>query len=148
MIEESSRYESNSGEIASSLLDGELVLINLSTGVYYSMVGTGCLVWQLTDLGFSVAETVATVSARYGAPAERVQADVHALLEQMLAEGIFVAASSARARGVYEPAGGDAAATYDSPALHVYRDMEDMLALDAPLPGMEDIPWKGKVGGD
>lgn len=148
VIEESSRFDSNSAEIASSLLDDELVLINLSTGVYYSMQDVGCVVWQLVDRGFSVAETVAAIAARYGASADRVKVDVHTLLEQMLAERIFVPAASARAPGACLPAVGDAVPSYVSPVLHVYRDMEDLLALDAPMPDMEDVPWKGRGSGD
>lgn len=148
VIDESSRFDSNSAEVASSLLGDELVLINLSTGVYYSMGNVGSLIWQLTDLGFSVSETVATVSARYGIPADRVKADVRTVLEQMLQERIFVPSSSMTARGIYEPDGCEVVPTYDSPVLHIYRDMGDMLALDAPMPEMGDIPWKRKVGSD
>ncbi|MBI3784965.1 MAG: PqqD family protein [Deltaproteobacteria bacterium] len=143
-MEDSSRFESNSAEIASSLLDGELVLINLSTGVYYSMANAGSLIWQLIDMGFSLSETVDTVASRYGMPADQVNADVRSVLEQMLQERIFLPASGTRARGVYAPDGG--ALTYESPVLHVYRDMGDLLALDAPMPDMQDIPWKPKSG--
>jgi hypothetical protein len=147
VIDESNRFDSNSAEIASSLLDGELVLINLSTGIYYSMGNVGSLIWQLTDLGFSVAETVQTIAARYDAPADRVRAHVHTILAQMLEERIFVAAAGERARGVYEPSASGAVPSYEPPVLHVYRDMGDLLALDAPMPDMRGIPWK-KGGGD
>ena len=148
MLEDSSRFESNVDEVASSLMDGELVLINLSTGIYYGTGNVGSLIWQLVDLGFSVSETVETVAARYGLPADRVKADVHAVLEEMLQERIFLPASSPRARGVYKPEAIDAVPTYESPVLHVYRDMGDLLALDAPMPGMQDLPFKRKAGND
>ena len=32
---------------------------------------------------------------------------------------------------------------YVSPELQAYRDMEDLLALDPPAPGMKQIAWKG-----
>ena len=147
-IDAASRFESNSAEVASSLLDDELVLINLSTGVYYSTTNSGSLIWQLSDLGFSPAEIVAAVAARYGVPADQVQPDVHALLEQLLAERIVVPATQPRARGELASAEGGAAAPYDRPVLHVYRDMGDLLALDAPMPGMHDVPWKGQAGGN
>lgn len=143
-IDESSRFESNSDEVASSLLEEELVLINLSSGVYYSMVNSGSLIWQLIDLGFSVSETIETVAARYRVPAESVRPDVHALLQQMLAERIFLPEPSPRESGSYTTDDGGAAPPYERPVLNVYRDMGDLLALDAPMPGMQDIPWKGK----
>ena len=131
-IDRANRFESNSAEVASSLLDDELVLINLSTGVYYSTTNSGSFIWQLTDLGFSPAETVATVASRYGVPADRVESDVHALLEQMLAERIVVPATQPRARGELAPAVAGTTAPYDRPVLHVYRDMGDLLAYIDP----------------
>ncbi len=147
-IDAASRFESNSAEVASSVLDDELVLINLSTGVYYSATSSGSLIWQLADLGFSPAETIATVAARYGVPEDQVAPDVHALLEQLLAERIIVPATQPRSRGELPAAGTAATPPYDRPILHVYRDMGDLLALDAPMPGMGDVPWKGSVGGN
>jgi hypothetical protein len=32
---------------------------------------------------------------------------------------------------------------YEPPKLNAYRDMGDLLALDPPMPGLEDIPWEG-----
>lgn len=146
-IDAADRFESNSAEVASSLLDDELVLINLSTGVYYSATNSCSLIWQLTDLGFSPAEIVATVAARYRVPPDQVANDVHALLEQLLAERIVVPATQARTRGELPPSETQAA-PYDRPVLHVYRDMGDLLALDAPMPDMKDVPWKGGAGGN
>ena len=33
-------------------------------------------------------------------------------------------------------------ASYDIPKLNIYRDMGDLLALDPPVPGLGDTPWK------
>ena len=30
---------------------------------------------------------------------------------------------------------------YESPSLNSYRDMSDLLALDPPMPGLQQIPW-------
>ena len=32
---------------------------------------------------------------------------------------------------------------YTPPVLEVYTDMSDLLALDPPMPGLADIPWRG-----
>jgi hypothetical protein len=31
---------------------------------------------------------------------------------------------------------------YELPKLNIYRDMGDLLALDPPVPGLGDTPWK------
>ena len=33
-------------------------------------------------------------------------------------------------------------APYEIPKLNIYRDMGDLLALDPPVPGLGDTPWK------
>ena len=32
---------------------------------------------------------------------------------------------------------------YQTPALDVYRDIGHLVALDPPMPGLKDLPWKG-----
>ncbi len=41
-----------------------------------------------------------------------------------------------------EPAHTDPRLPYTAPALEIFRDMQDLLALDPPMPGLSDIPWK------
>jgi hypothetical protein len=143
---DASRFGSNTGEVAASLMDGEAVLINLSTGVYYSTDNVGAMIWQLADLGFSVEEIVDSVARRYGTPADRVRNDTRAFLQEMVDERIILPGAGAEVRGVYQSEDGDGPPAYETPVLHVYRDMGDLLALDAPMPNMEEIPWKGKKG--
>jgi len=38
-----------------------------------------------------------------------------------------------------QPAPQGAKAAYAPPALNIYRDMQDLLALDPPMPGLRDI---------
>ena len=37
--------------------------------------------------------------------------------------------------------------SYTTPELVIYRDMGDLLALDPPLPGLDEIPWKDDPNG-
>jgi hypothetical protein len=61
---------------------GEGFLLNLDTGRYYSLNRTGVLVWRaLTEGG----DPVAMVQERFpAAPADQVQRDVKAVLDQLL----------------------------------------------------------------
>jgi hypothetical protein len=43
---------------------------------------------------------------------------------------------------VASPVDVDGRAPYVPPALHIYRDMGQLLALDPPTPGLMDIDWK------
>ena len=45
-------------EVASKVIDGEAIIINLANGVYYSMDKVGALVWDLLQTGYSLDEVI------------------------------------------------------------------------------------------
>ena len=49
MISAETRLRINEEEIAAQIIDAEAVLINLGTGMYYTMDGTGCEVWAMIE---------------------------------------------------------------------------------------------------
>jgi Coenzyme PQQ synthesis protein D (PqqD) len=128
--------------VAAEVIDGEAIIINLATGIYYSMEGVGGSMWDLIEGGCSVEEIVSAVSARYDVSRERAEADVRRVAEELVREEL-VAVSERESAGAAEqelPTAGKLA--YDTPELKTYRDMGDLLALDPHLPGMREIPWK------
>jgi hypothetical protein len=135
------RFRVNSEEVTSKILDGEAIIINLSDGVYYSLVGPGTVVWAMASAGSGAEEIAGELIARYGETSDDVRADVESLLEKLVAERLLVPAAEGDAAGPVPeelPSGGD----YATPELEKYDDMSDMLALDPPLPGVRDLPWQ------
>jgi Coenzyme PQQ synthesis protein D (PqqD) len=139
----------NLEEIAAETIGGEAVIINLATGTYFSLEAVGAEVWTLFGAGGTVADVAAAVAARYDVPREQAATDVARFAAALVDERLLVSASrtgtDADATGA---TAGDASpanaahAPYLAPRLHKYTDMADMLALDPPLPGLNDIPWK------
>ncbi len=142
------RFRSNEAECAAKVIDGEAVIINLRNGTYYSLDGVGGTVWELLSTGRSVPEIVDLLVARFDVDAPRARADVDRLVAELLAEKLLVGANGdlpAGATSDESPAGMQAAAegraAYAEPALVTYRDMADLLALDPPMPRLEDLAW-------
>lgn len=52
-----------SDQIAAKVMDGEAVIIDLATGVYYSMDGVGGLIWSLIEATQSMDDMVGAVTA-------------------------------------------------------------------------------------
>ena len=48
------RYRINSPPVIHQTLDGEVIVVNLDTGTYYSLVGTGAAIWDAVERGASV----------------------------------------------------------------------------------------------
>lgn len=131
------RYRVEGGRIAARIIDGEAIMIDLSSGRYYSLVGSGALVWALLERGHGIDATVDQVATHYGVARERVEADLDVLIGKLLAEGVVVEVADAGEPAPLE-AGLVPEGEYATPALEAYDDMEDLLALDPPLPTLDD----------
>lgn len=132
----------NEEEVAVEVLQGEAVLINLRTGHYYSMDKAAADVWQMIERRQSLGAIAAALARRYDVTAERAHADVAALFGELQRDRLALDATAAGETpgGAMPPL--DTRLPYEPPRLNRYSDMADMLALDPPLPGLKDIPWK------
>jgi hypothetical protein len=146
MITPDSRLEHNESEIAAKLIDGEAILINLSNGTYYSMDKVGGFIWALIKRNYSLSEMVETITQYYDVSAEQAKTDVETLAADLLEEKIVrIGKWKMQDEELIESS--SPKLTYETPKLNTYRDMNDLLALDPPMPNLEDIPWEGSTRG-
>ena len=136
MMQMTSRFKVNEKLVTSKIIDGEAIIINLATGMYYSLDKTGALVWMLIGGGYSVGEAADVLSARFSVPVDRVREDVDRLVNDLVSQNLVLPAGDDARVGevVLDPPAGDA---YELPILNSYNDMGDVLALDPPLPQVE-----------
>ena len=127
-------------EVAAKVIDGEAVLINLATGVYYSMRGSGAYLWSQLEPGSSVGRLSASLADRYGIDLEQARQDVERLVDELRTEGL-VASSEVPAAADGPPTAevGAAPEPYETPRLEKFDDMADMFALDPPLPELPSV---------
>jgi hypothetical protein len=139
-IDSNQRFQPKTTQVAASIIDGETVIVHLSNGNYYSMDATGSSVWALIEQRRAVGEIAEILAAQYGVDSIQVSGDLQPLMEKLLDEEI-IEDSEAPAEMPAPPAIANGH-SYIAPKLNVYRDMRDLLALDPPMPGLRDIPWK------
>jgi hypothetical protein len=70
-------------------LAGESVLLNLSTGTYFGLDAVGTRLWHLITEQGSTASVIETLLAEYDVDEPRLQKDVEALIDQLLAKGLL-----------------------------------------------------------
>jgi hypothetical protein len=131
---------SNPDEVAAKVLDGEAILINLVTGVYYSMDGSGAETWSWLEATGDVQRTVEALCAGYAVEPDRCRAEVERLVGELIGERLLLPAEEPAGAGE-PPAGAGRGRSWIAPVLSVYRDMNDLMALDPPVPGLAPIPW-------
>ena len=70
-------------------LAGEVVILNLGTGMYFGLNTVGTQIWRLISEGCSSEQTVATLLEGYEIVEARVQKDLDILLEQLNDVGLI-----------------------------------------------------------
>lgn len=140
MFAAESRFVVNTPAVAAKVIDGEAIIMNLSTGMYYSMDGAGAALWEWLERGHSVGEMVDALAGRYDVPISQAHADVARLLDQAAQEGLVSVASAGSAIPEMTSVPAQPRLPYHPPALVRYSDMAELLALDPPMP-MPAAPW-------
>jgi Coenzyme PQQ synthesis protein D (PqqD) len=131
-------------DVAAKVVDGEAVLIHLTTGAYYSLENVAGRIWELIDGGVPPRQIVEVVAGEYQAPVEQVRADLDRLLDELRREELVRETDEGAASEVPDSTRPPSAPLeYQPPALNVYRDMADLFALDPPLPELKD-EWRDR----
>jgi hypothetical protein len=136
----------NADKVIASLIDGEPVMINLSSGVYYSMDGVGAFIWQRIDAAHSAEEIAGALTAHYEVALEQAREDVVRLAAQLFDEEVVVAADDATPAAAVNGTPPAERLPYAAPQLDIFRDIGHLCALDPPMPGLKDLRWKEPGG--
>jgi Coenzyme PQQ synthesis protein D (PqqD) len=135
-------YHVNTPPVIHQTLDGEVIVVNLDSGTYYSLQGTGAEIWSALEAGATLQETVERLLGRYeGEPAD-VERAVGRFVDELVQEELV--APTARERPHDEAAGaaadGAARTTFEQPVLNRYTDMQELLMLD-PIHEVDEQGW-------
>jgi Coenzyme PQQ synthesis protein D (PqqD) len=145
----SQRLKINTPPVIHQLLDGEVIVVNLDSGTYYSLDGTAATIWEAIDRGASLGETIADAAARYDAPAAAVERAVTTFVDELRREELVVAeaANGAERPGPTRTNGAPAArVTFTEPVLNKYTDMQELLLLD-PIHEVDESGWPNTPDG-
>jgi len=121
------RLAAASDEIVAKELEGEVVVVNMGTGIYYSFNPVGSFIWMRCAEGASLGQVYSELVAAH--PGSDTAGDIEKFADRLVAEKIAV---------LGPPVTGALSASlpplYAVPDLVVYDDVADMIAMDPPLP--------------
>jgi hypothetical protein len=130
-------------QVIHETVDGEVILIALQTGCYYSIEGTGAKVWTALAAGRSTAEVIAELESAYVAEPGAIGAAVSELVERIVAEQLAAPVDlNGSTPAVDERQAQPAAdrAPFKPPVFHKFTDMQDFLLVD-PIHDVGDAGW-------
>jgi hypothetical protein len=79
-------------EVLARQVGEETVMLDLARGTYFGLDPVGARIWQLLAEGRSLAETRDAIVAEYDVSAEDAERDLLALVADLTAQGLIVAA--------------------------------------------------------
>lgn len=129
----------NTPGVVHETVDGEVVIVNLDNGLYFSTDQLGTSVWGLLAEGTPTDAILDWVHDAYGDADPAIGADVTAFLAQLEHNALVVPVErppEPEPNSVATPA----PANYVRPELQIYSDMEELLLLD-PVHDVGEAGW-------
>jgi hypothetical protein len=145
-MQKSERFQINSPKVVQETIEGEVVIVNLEKGDYYSLLKTGADIWSAIEKGNSTTEIIAEMTERYEGDRETIEAGVNSLIAQLKEEEIIISASTNESENPNLPEVKTATKNnlkklpFEAPILSKYTDMEELLALD-PIHEVDEMGW-------
>jgi Coenzyme PQQ synthesis protein D (PqqD) len=142
------RFRVNTPDVMHESIEGEVIIINLVSGNYYSVGGSGTEIWGQVQgrEAVSRAEIVDALSALFDGSRSDLEGAVTQFLEELCHEGLVaeVETSDETPRTLQSPReNGRPRRPFDLPMLEKYTDMQDLVLID-PVHQVDDTGWPRK----
>jgi hypothetical protein len=138
-----SQYQVNRPDVMMESFEGEVIIIHMKRGTYYSLRGSAPLIWDLIGQGCSVEKTGDQMAAHYPEQEEEVRNSVRNLVEELIAEDLIApsTATSTTSDETFPKVKVDG--PFAPPLLERYTDMQDLLLLD-PIHEVDETGWPAR----
>jgi hypothetical protein len=141
------RYALNQPPVVGEIIDGEVMVINLDTGVYYSVTGAGAAVWPMLVGGATRLEISDRVARHYDADAASVERDLGTFIALLANEAILRPRPDDVAAGPFDAVEAWPAVRYPGFGFERYDDMQALLVID-PVHEVGDFGWPSRSADD
>lgn len=140
------KFRINSPKVVHEMIDGEVVIVNLDRGDYYSLVKAGADIWEGLTKGVARVDILENMVDRYDTSRETMESAINELIKKLQLEELIVidqADESKPADTTNKPIETNANTeklSFEIPTLQKYTDMEELLALD-PIHEVDEMGW-------
>jgi hypothetical protein len=133
------RYETNPNVIHETI-QGETIIIDLATGTYYSLLGSGPLIWDEVTSGATSSTVLARAVERFDAEPAEIEDAVEAFIGQLEEAGLIARSSETDGDAPGLDATPAEKIAFAAPRLETYTDMQDIILLD-PVHKVDSRGW-------
>ncbi len=135
------KFRINAPGVVHEMIDGEVVIVNLDSGRYYSLDASGAFIWDLLRDSHNFETVYSRVQLFHSDDNDSMKVEIEDFLGQLKTEELIVADDSIElpeGPQVYPSAG--MLTPFTKPMLNTYTDMEELLLLD-PIHEVSDEGW-------
>lgn len=129
----------NLEHVVSDLIDGEMVLLHMGAGNYYSLGGVGITLWKALQRGVDSVSLQSSLIATYPeTPDQELGLELERWLEELKTENLIIE------HGTSDPDSLsvlDFPKSYQTPELTKYSDLQDLLLLDPVHDADPEVGW-------
>lgn len=137
-------YRIQSPHVIREQFDDEVVIVNLESGVYYSLDDVSAIIWTGLEHKKSVSEILTDVCATYTGELAEIETELGQFLQTLCIENLIKPEpdqfQSAPVPPIQTRKRSDASLPFSAPRLNKYTDMQDLLLLD-PIHEVDETGW-------
>lgn len=130
----------NGPNVVRDSFDGEVVIVSLDTGNYYSLQGSAAAVWDQIEQAASLNQLLQNLNSRYSGSPEGIRESTMTFLNELVAERLVSERAVDRIEAPGDGATTEAAEPFVAPALAKFSDMQELLLLD-PIHDVDETGW-------
>ena len=127
-------------------IEGEVMVINLESGVYYSITGAGAVAWPLLIAGATADEIGASLAPRYDVDRPRLMREIDAFIASVRAENLVRSRPDAGPSPVPESDDDCERSPFPGFGFERFEDMQALLVID-PVHEVGDFGWPRRAPG-
>jgi hypothetical protein len=135
-------FRINTPAVVHDTIDGEVIIIQLETGAYYSLGSNGVHIWERLAQGDTVRQILDAMVERCGADPSEVEEAVNRFLRELEREELIVSEPAnvvAPLASFVSPAGANGAGL-EGLSFQKYTDLDHLLLLD-PVHDADESGW-------
>jgi len=140
------QYRILTQQIIHETIDGEVVVVNLETGTYYSFDKAGAIVWNCIDQGCTIDSVVSYVTTLYDGDSTTIVQEIQEFINNLEKEKLIVSSeleSTETKNGHIHPILSGEKIPFANPKINKYIDMQNLLLLD-PIHDVDESGWPSK----
>jgi hypothetical protein len=141
---QSDRFATAGLDVVHETIDGEVVIVNLKNGYYYSADHTGRVIWSMVANGGTYGEILDLLNGNYPEHTDQIRASTDSFIDELLAEKLIIHSQNVSGDSMAQDKSIDRGSDFAPPVLQRHKDMQDLLLVD-PIHEVEDAGWPNRT---